>query len=100
MARGRRERRRPRRGWTREAVRDALGSWAREEGRAPRADEWAPWAAAALGVRAAQTLKWGRERGRWPSLDVAGGGGGGGGAGVAKGGGPPPSPPGGGGAGG
>src|SRR3954453_18534753 len=71
MARGRRERRRPRRGWTREAVRGALGSWAREEGRAPRAYEWAPWAAAALGIRSAQTLKWERERDRWPSVDVA-----------------------------
>src|SRR4051794_32032578 len=71
MARERRERRRPRRGWTRDAVRDALRSWAREEGRAPRAYEWAPWAAAALGIRSAQTLKWERERDRWPSLDVA-----------------------------
>src|SRR3954447_21337402 len=71
MTRGRRERRRPRRGWTREAVRDALRSWAREEGRAPRAYEWAPWGAVALGIRSAQTLKWERERDRWPSLDVA-----------------------------
>src|SRR3954466_10530380 len=71
MGRGRRERRRPGRGWTREAVLEALRTWAREEGRAPRAYEWAPWAAAALGVKSAQTLKWEREIERWPSLDVA-----------------------------
>src|SRR4051794_38242842 len=52
----RRRARRARRGWTREAVLEALQTWAREEGRAPRAYEWAPWAAAALGVRSAQTL--------------------------------------------
>src|SRR3954454_1290163 len=67
----RRRARRARRGWTREAVLEALRTWAREEGRAPRAYEWAPWAAAALGVRSAQTLKWEREIERWPSLDVA-----------------------------
>src|SRR3954447_26130347 len=59
-----------RRGWTREAVLEALQTWAREEGRAPRAYEWAPWAAAALGIRSARTLKWGREPDRWPSLAV------------------------------
>src|SRR4051794_41752246 len=63
--------RRARRGWTREAVLEALRTWAREEGRAPRAYEWAPWAAAALGIRSAQTLKWEREPDRWPSLGVS-----------------------------
>src|SRR5512144_521193 len=71
MERGRRERRRARRGWTREAIVEALRTWAREQGRAPRAYEWAPWAAATLGVRSAQTLKWEREHDRWPSLEVA-----------------------------
>src|SRR3954463_11323281 len=67
----RRRARRARRGWAGEAVLEALRTWAREEGRAPRAYEWAPWAAAALGVRSAQTLKWEREPERWPSLDGA-----------------------------
>src|SRR3954463_9563161 len=67
----RRRARRARRGWAGEAVLEALRTWAREEGRAPRAYEWAPWAAAALGIRSAQTLKWERERDRWPSFDVA-----------------------------
>src|SRR3954470_11758874 len=66
----RRRARRARRGWTHEAVLDALQAWAREEGRAPRAYEWAPWAAAALGVQSAQTRKWEREVERWPSLSV------------------------------
>src|SRR4051794_32781589 len=70
MARGRGERRRERRGWTREAVVEALRRWAQEEGRAPRAYEWAPWAAAALGIRSTRTLKWEREHDRWPSLGV------------------------------
>ncbi len=68
-----RERRKPRparRGWTREAVLEALRTWAREEGRAPRAYEWAPWAAAVLGVSSAQTRKWERAHERWPSLSV------------------------------
>src|SRR4051812_28367409 len=71
MERGRLERRRARRGWTRDAVLVALRTWAHEEGRGPRAYEWAPSAAAKLGVRTAQTLKWEREPDRWPSLDVA-----------------------------
>ena len=50
---------------------DALRTWAREEGRAPRAYEWAPWAAAALGITSEQTRKWEREHDRWPSLEVA-----------------------------
>src|SRR3954454_17761912 len=70
MARGRGERRQQRRGWTREAVGEALRRWAREEGRPPRAYEWAPWADAALGIRSARTRKWEREHDRWPSLSV------------------------------
>src|SRR3954469_2187213 len=61
-----------RRGWTREAVLEALQTWAREEGRAPRAYEWAPWAAAALGVRSAQTREGGREPGGGPWRWVGG----------------------------
>src|SRR3954449_2641335 len=65
-----RRRRRERRGWTPEAVLEALQRWQAEEGRPPRAYEWAPWAAAALGIRSARTKKWEREHDRWPSLDV------------------------------
>src|SRR3954466_1437353 len=71
MARGRGERRPERRGWTREAVIEALQRWQAEEGRPPRAYEWAPWAAAALGIRSAQTRKWERAVDRGPSLEVA-----------------------------
>src|SRR3954468_15874714 len=50
---------------------DALRTWTREEGRAPRAYEWNPASAAALGISSAGTRKWEREVERWPSLDVA-----------------------------
>ena len=50
---------------------EALRRWQAEEGRPPRAYEWAPWAAAALGIRSARTLKWEREHDRWPSLGIA-----------------------------
>ena len=53
-----------RRGWTRKAVLEALQAWAREEGRAPRAYEWAPWAAAILGVSSPQTRKAALQAGR------------------------------------
>jgi hypothetical protein len=52
-------------------VLDALRTWAREEGRPPRAYEWNPASAAALGIASARTRKWEREPERWPSLDVA-----------------------------
>src|SRR4051794_4028913 len=71
MARGRQERRRPRRGWSDEGVAEALQTWAAEGGRPPRAYEWAPSAAAALGIRSSRTRKWEREQDRWPSLGVA-----------------------------
>jgi hypothetical protein len=52
-----RGRRPERRGWTPEAVLEALQRWQPGEGRPPRGYEWAPWAAAALGSRSARTLK-------------------------------------------
>src|SRR4051812_38709847 len=70
MARGRGERRPERRGWARGAGGGALERWGGGGGRPPRAYEWAPRAAAALGMRSARTRKWEREHDRWPSLDV------------------------------
>src|SRR4051812_23726934 len=64
-------RRAARRDWSGDRVLDALRTWAREEGRPPRAHEWNPARAAALGITSAGTRKWEREVERWSSLDVA-----------------------------